>query len=91
MRKPSRILNDNTLFFGIDRNDLMGLGLAFYFYQIILPTGLQGYAWFSTLITAVILIHIRLKWRRRIIRDSVRYYFFKFAYLGVYNDPKTSL
>lgn len=88
-KKPSRILNDDTLVFGLDRNDLMGLAFMFYVFQIAFRSLQKDYvALFATLIATVILINIRLKFRKKIIRDFVKFLLAKILKRGVYNDPK---
>jgi type IV secretory pathway TrbD component len=88
--KPSRVLNDDNLFFGLDRNDIMALGLLFYLFQFFFKSfGIEYLSIVLTIISTSIVVSIRLKYRRKIIRDSIRYYLFKFIKFGVYNDSKT--
>jgi len=89
-RKPSRILNDDTLGFGLNPSDLIGLGVVFYILQTIcFEIGYEGASLFGTLLATVILIHIRLRYRRKIIRDCLRYYYVKVFKGGVFHDPKS--
>ena len=87
--KPSRILNDETLFFGLNRNDIISIGGLFYAYQGLMTIiGYPGVAVFLAFATTLGLITIRLKFRKKIIRDVLFYYWIKFYRCGVYHDPK---
>lgn len=91
MNKPSRVLNDDNLFFGLDRNDIMAIGVVFYLVQMVLSIfSLEGFSLIFTGIGAIILMQIRLKFRRKIIRDTLRYFFVKIFWGGVYHDPKVN-
>lgn len=87
--RPSRILNDETLFFGLNRNDIIAIGGLFYVYQGVMTiVGYPSVAIFLALISAIGLISIRLKYRKKIIRDVLFYFYIKFLRCGVYHDPK---
>ncbi len=89
-KKPSRILNDDTLFFGLDRNDIMALGAVFYGFEFIFrPFGKEYLSLVGTLVASIVMINIRLKFRRKIIRDTFRYFVLKILKGDIYNDPKT--
>jgi hypothetical protein len=87
--KPSRILNDEALFFGLGRNDIMTLGGLFYFYQGFMGlVGFPGVGVILTIITAIILITVRMKYRKKIIRDFIFYCWVQVYRCGVYYDSK---
>ena len=89
--KPSRILNDDSLILGLDRNDIMALAITFYFWQVIfMPFGVDYLPLIATIVVAIFLINIRLKYRRKIIRDCLKFYYFKLFRNGVYHDPSES-
>lgn len=69
-RRGSRVLNDNTLFFGLDFNDVIALGVVLIISQSVLKIfEKQNLAILVPFVTMLILIPIRLHHRRRIIRD----------------------
>lgn len=75
-RKTSRVLNDNSYFFGLSYNDisaaglfLLGLILLFKFLEIKNMIG----ALFLTIFLLSVLVPIRMSFRKKIIRDSFKY------------------
>jgi len=85
--KTSRILNDETLIVGLDRNDLMALAFVYFIAQNFFAIwGKEYISVVVTILALATLMNIRLKYRRKIIRDSLRYYYYKFFSGGVYRD-----
>ena len=85
---PSRILNENSLLFGLNQTDLLGIGCVFYLLQLIFhPLGLGIVSIVLTVVIGISLVGIRLKYRRKIIRDCLFYYYVKWFRGGVYYDP----
>ena len=86
-KQPSRILNDDSLVLGLDRNDIMGIAGVFYSFQIVFrPLSKEYLSLLATLIFAVLIINIRLKYRRKIIRDALYFYFTRYFKGGLYYD-----
>jgi hypothetical protein len=82
-QQPSRILNEPSNFMGLTTADIMGLSVVFMLFQRLLYFfGLEFLAIIITLIAAVFLSVIRMKYRRKIIRDSLKYYYFKWVLSG---------
>lgn len=74
MRKPSRILNERSVLMGLDFTDLVGLALLLVVFQVILkPFNLEFFALVLTLISGCALSPIRMRFRRKIIRDAILY------------------
>lgn len=77
-RKTSRVLNDESYFLGLSYNDITGAGL-FLLGLILLSKalGIKSMLWalMVTITALVMLIPIRLKFRRKILRDSIKYIF----------------
>ena len=77
-RKTSRVLNDESFFLGLSYTDISGAG-AFLLVLIILFKFLEIHSTIWALIITVcvlgFLIPIRLGYRRKIIRDSLTYFF----------------
>lgn len=86
-RKTSRILNDESYFLGLSYNDISGAGI-FLLVLIMIGKmiGIQSQLWalVATVSILVFLIPVRLKYRRKIIRDSFKYLFTQ----GVVNVSK---
>jgi len=86
-RKTSRILNDESYFLGLSYNDISGAGI-FLLVLIMIGKmiGIQSQLWalVVTVSILVFLIPVRLKYRRKIIRDSFKYLFTQ----GVINVSK---
>lgn len=73
--KPSRIINESSVFMGLNTKDIVGLSFVFVFFLIVLNFfGLQLWAFSIAICTAFVLSKIRLEYRRKIIRDTLRYY-----------------
>lgn len=87
-KHPSRILNENSILLGLNQTDLLGVGCVFYVLQMIFhPFGLGIVSIILTAATGVGLICVRLNCRRKIIRDTIFYYFIKWFRGGIYHDP----
>ncbi len=86
-RKTSRVLNDESYFLGLSYNDISGTGI-FLLVLIMIGKmiGIQSQLWalVATVSILVFLIPVRLKYRRKIIRDSFKYLFTQ----GVINVSK---
>lgn len=86
-RKTSRVLNDESYFLGLSYNDISGAGI-FLLVLIMIGKmiGIQSQLWalVATVTILVLLIPVRLKYRRKIIRDSFKYLFTQ----GVINVSK---
>lgn len=86
-RKTSRVLNDESYFLGLSYNDISGSGI-FLLVLIMIGKmiGIQSQLWalITTISILVFLIPVRLKYRRKIIRDSFKYLFTQ----GVINVSK---
>lgn len=77
-RKTSRILNDESFFLGLSYTDISGLGIILLglilFFKSIGFENMLG-ALFISLVILCFLIPIRMNFRRKIIRDSLFYFF----------------
>ena len=74
MFKPSKILNIKSNFFGLTLDDLLGLMIFYTVFQLLFSLiGLEIVSIILTFIAAIVLIPIRLKYRRRIIIDYFIY------------------
>lgn len=88
-RKTSRVLNDESYFLGLSYGDITGTGV---FLLVLLLTGkamgIQSMLWALVLSVTVLLllIPIRLKFRRKIIRDSIKYLFSQGVYVATKNN-----
>lgn len=75
-RKTSRVLNDESYFLGLSYSDITGAGI-FLMGLLLLGKvlGVKSMLWalILTVSVLVVLIPIRLKFRRKILRDSLRY------------------
>ncbi len=68
--KPSRILNESSQILGLTVTDLIFVMSAYVFFQLILfPFHLEMFALLIAIFLVILLIPIRLKYRRHIIRD----------------------
>lgn len=82
-QQPSRILNEPSNFMGLTTTDIMGLSVVFMIFQRFLYLfGLEFLAIIITLVAAVFLSVIRMKFRRKIIRDSLKFYYSKWILSG---------
>jgi hypothetical protein len=85
--KTSRILNDESLILGLDRNDLMGLAAVYFVTQNFFSIWGKDYlSVVVTIFSAIGLMNIRLKYRRKIIRDTLRYFYYKAINGGIYSE-----
>lgn len=75
-RKTSRVLNDESYFLGLSYNDISGAGI-FLLVLIMIGKmiGIQSQLWALVITVSILvfLIPVRLKYRRKIIRDSFNY------------------
>lgn len=78
-KKTSRVLNDDSFLFGLSYNDITGVGLLLLALMLFSKViGLESMLWaliFSIGVLAL-LIPIRLRFRRKIIRDTIKYLIF---------------
>lgn len=89
---PSRTLNEDSLMLGLNQSDIIGIGILFYSFQIILhPYDLDIVSLILSFAFTVFLIGLRLKYRRHIIRDYLFSTYIKFLRAGVFYDPKIDL
>lgn len=77
-RKTSRVLNDESYFLGLSYNDITGAGL--FLLGLLMMSKILGiksmlWALMATVTSLVMLIPVRLKFRRKILRDSIKYIF----------------
>ncbi len=88
-RKTSRVLNDDAYLLGLTYTDISGAG-AFLFVLLMIgkALGIKSMLWalLLTISLLVILIPVRLRFRKKIIRDSLKYLFCH----GVINVSKNS-
>lgn len=88
-KKTSRILNDQSYFLGLSYNDITFSGV---FLLVLIILGkifkIQSQMWALILTVSLLmfLIPIRMKFRRKIIRDSIKYLLVN----GVQNVSKNS-
>jgi hypothetical protein len=79
-RKTSRVLNDESYLMGLSYNDITGVGLLLFCLLLIGKAfQIQSMLWALLIAVSVLflLIPIRLRLRRKILRDSLRYFFSK--------------
>lgn len=77
-RKTSRVLNDESYFLGLSYNDITGAGLLLLSLLLLSKIlGIKSMLWalMATITSLVMLIPVRLKFRRKILRDSLKYIF----------------
>lgn len=77
-RKTSRVLNDESYFLGLSYNDITGAGLLLLGLLLLSKVlGIKSMLWalMATITSLVMLIPIRLNFRRKILRDSLKYIF----------------
>lgn len=78
--KTSRILNNDSYFLGLSYNDISLIGvllLCLILVGKVLKIESQFWALIVTVSFLFFLVPIRMKFRRKIIRDSIKYLFFK--------------
>ena len=82
-QQPSRILNEPSNFMGLTTADIMGLSVIFMLLQKFLYIfGIEFLAIVFTLVFAIFLSIVRMRYRRKIIRDSVKYFYSKWILSG---------
>lgn len=88
-RKTSRVLNDDSYLLGLSYSDITGVGIFLLGLMIVGKIlGIQSMFWALLLALSVLvfLIPVRLRFRRKIIRDTGRYIFLQ----GVVRVSKNS-
>ncbi len=87
--RPSRVINENSNVMGLQIVDLFALGCLYWMIQAALfPFALELLAIPVIAIIAGWLIRVRLKYRRRIVRDTLKHYLIAIFSEGVYFDGK---
>lgn len=77
-RKTSRVLNDESFFLGLSYNDISGAGIFLLGLIILFKSlGIQNMIWalLISIAALAVLIPIRMSFRRKIIRDALKYLF----------------
>lgn len=77
-RKTSRVLNDESFLLGLSYNDVTFSGLLMLLLMMITKSlGFESMLWPLSfmILDLVLLIPVRLKFRRKIIRDTFYYLF----------------
>ncbi len=77
-RKTSRVLNDESYFLGLSYNDITGAGILLLGLLLVSKLlGIKSMLWalMITVSVLIMLIPIRLRFRRKILRDSFKYIF----------------
>lgn len=82
LREPCAHINNKSVIFGLSYSDITSLGgvlavILFINKHFIGALNVSYVALISVLIVALFLIPIRLQFRRKIIRDFLRYFFKK--------------
>jgi hypothetical protein len=74
-KQPSRVLNEKSLLLGLDYTDIVGLAMVLMFANFSLkPFGKEVFALPITLGALICLIPIRMRYRKKIIRDFIAYH-----------------
>ncbi|HPI39345.1 MAG TPA: hypothetical protein PLJ21_00990 [Pseudobdellovibrionaceae bacterium] len=79
MKEPSSHVNNKSVFFGLSFSDVSSLGamlsiLLFLNKEIFKNLNFSYWALSMTVFAAFLLIPIRIKYRRKIIRDSIKFF-----------------
>ncbi len=73
----SRLLNDNGNVLGLNAADLVsGVAVLIVSAEILKPLGIEVFSVPLACLSIVMLIPVRLRYRRKIIRDTIRAYLF---------------
>lgn len=75
-RKTSRVLNDESYFLGLSYNDITGAGIFLLALLLVSKAlGVKSMLWalMLTISALVMLIPVRLRFRRKILRDALKY------------------
>ncbi|WP_347359711.1 hypothetical protein [Bdellovibrio sp.] len=75
-RKTSRVLNDESYFLGLSYNDISGAGILLLALLLVSKAlGVKSMLWalMLTISVLVMLIPVRLRFRRKILRDALKY------------------
>ena len=76
--RPSKTLNIKSNFFGLTLDDLLGLMIFYTFFQLLFSfIGIDILSIVLTFLLCILLIPIRLKFRRGIIKDYFVFLFHK--------------
>lgn len=87
-KTPSRVLNENGILLSLSAMDFVGIGLIYLIsQQIFVPLRLELIPLLLMVITVVVVSGVRMKCRKKIIRDTLRYLYFKLLFSGFYNAP----
>lgn len=87
--RTSRTLNEKTTYAGLEQDDLMIVLMSLFIpFLCLTPFGLEVFGPFFSVGVAIVLIPLRLKFRRKFLRDLVAYLFHRFVSKGVIYDPK---
>ncbi len=72
--RPTRTLNERAFFMGLDFNDIIALSLSFFIVQALLSGVVPKIVpIFILALMFLVLSVIRLKFRRKILRDLIGY------------------
>lgn len=81
---PSRVLNEPSNIMGLISTDILAISGVFVISQRLLYyVGLEIFAILIAFVLAIGLSVVRMKYRRKIIRDSIIYFFSKYICSGV--------
>lgn len=87
IQRSSRVINENSNVMGLEISDLLGLAGVYWLLQAFLfPFGLELLAVPLIAIMAILLIRVRLRHRRRVLRDTVRFYSIRAFKNGAFYD-----
>lgn len=85
MAYGSRVLNDNGSVLGLNIYDLIGsVTVLVITSELLKPFGLEFLSVLVAIFSLILLIPIRLRYRRKIIRDAVRFYIGRFYISSFY-------
>lgn len=73
MKIPSRVLNESSIGFGLEIDDVMGLAMEFLLLSQLLGERTL-ISFLIILATAVAFVPLRLNYRRKVIRDFVAFH-----------------
>lgn len=84
----SRLINEKVTYAGLSQEDLLTIVISFFFpFSILGLFDLGLVAIPISILIGGILITVRLKYRRRKIRDYLRFQYIRFLKNGVIYDP----
>ena len=86
---PSRVLNEAPNILGLNLNDMASISIIYLISLLTLNMfQLEVFSGLVAIVCALMLIPIRIKYRRHILRDYFLYLRIKLLNFGVYYDPK---